>query len=416
MKMSKHVVVIGAGPAGMMAALKASEQGAAVTLVEKNEKLGKKLYITGKGRCNLTNACDAKEFLNNVTSNSKFLFSTANSFTSLDTCQFFEGLGLKLKEERGRRVFPASDKSSDVIKALKSALEKNNVKVLLNTKAKEIKGTNVICDGGGIIKADAVVIATGGLSYPSTGSTGDGYKFAESLGHEISKPVPALVPLVVMQKNVKELEGLSLRNVKIYLAKEADAKPIYEGFGEMLFTDKSVTGPLILSATGKAGRQIFDAPSGTYKIYINLKPALDKEQLDLRILRDFEEAKNKEFKNSLSHLLPAKIIPEVVRRTNISPFKKVNEVTKAERARLAETITRLEFDIEGMEGFAAAVITKGGVNVKKVDPKTMESKLSKNIYFAGEVLDVDAYTGGYNLQIAFSTGAAAGLAAGKERK
>ena len=412
--MSKNVVVIGGGPAGMMAALKASEQGASVTLIEKNEKLGKKLYITGKGRCNLTNACDPKEFMNNVTSNAKFLFSTANSFTSEDTCEYFENLGLRLKEERGRRVFPQSDKSSDVINTLKRALDKSHVKVLLNTKVTGIEGISVILDDGKRISADAVIVATGGVSYPSTGSTGDGYDFAKKLGHDIKEPVPALVPLIVAERYVKELEGLSLRNVKVKLAADENAKPVYEGFGEMLFTANGVSGPLILSATGKAGRLIAETKPGTYKLFINLKPALDKEQLDSRIIRDFEERKNKEFKNSLSGLLPAKLIPVMVRLSEIDPYKKVNEITKAERERLIKNITQMEFTVEGTEGFSAAVITKGGVDVKKINPKTMESKLAENIYFAGEVLDVDAYTGGYNLQIAFSTGAAAGIAAGSE--
>ena len=400
----KKVVVIGGGAAGMMAAIAASKNGADVTLIEKNEKLGKKLFITGKGRCNLTNACDIDEFFNNVKTNDKFLYSAIHSFSNEDVCAFFEEAGLKLKEERGMRVFPQSDKSSDVIKTLESELRRLKVKIKLNTEVKSLDE----------LDCDAVIVATGGLSYKSTGSTGDGYIFAKELGHKIIEPIPSLVPLIVKEEFVKELEGLSFRNIKIKIAKEKDAKPIFEDFGEMLFTNNGVSGPVILSASASCGRKIKEEPL-KYKLFIDLKPALDEKQLDQRILRDFEESKNKVFKNSLSKLLPSKMIPVVVKLSKINPEKRVNEISKKERENLLSLLKRLMFTIEKLDSFERAVITKGGIDVRKIDPKTMESRLKENVYFAGEVLDVDAYTGGFNLQIAFSTGWAAGMAASKEK-
>ena len=383
----------------MMAAITAAKEGAQVTIYEKNEKLGKKLYITGKGRCNLTNACEPSEFYPNVVSNPKFLYSAVASFPSKDTCAFFETAGLPLKKERGNRVFPLSDKSSDVIKTLEKLLKQYRVKVCLRTEIKDI----------GQLQEDAVIIATGGITYPSTGSTGDGYRFAEQIGHEVRKPVPALVPLLASDAFIPRLEGLSLRNVKA-VVKEGGKKR-FEGFGEMLFTDAGVSGPLILSASSYICRQL-DGKKG-FVLHIDLKAALSEEQLDARILRDFEEQKNKDFRNALGKLLPSKLIPVMVELSGIDPFKKVNAVTKKEREHLRSLIKDLPIHLERTADVNQAVITSGGVSVKKIDPKTMESKLQKNVYFAGEVLDVDALTGGFNLQIAFSTGYAAGKAAAK---
>jgi len=396
----KKVAVIGGGASGMMAAIAAAREGAEVTLFEKNEKLGKKLFITGKGRCNLTNACDISEFFSNVVNNEKFLYSAVYSFTNKDTCTLFEEAGLPLKIERGNRVFPESDKSSDVIKTLEKLLRENKVKVRLRTEIKDIEN----------IDADAIIVATGGITYPSTGSTGDGYEFAKNIGHEIKPQVPALVPLCTKENFVSELEGLSLRNVAVSITK--NGKEVYSDFGEMLFAKGAVTGPCILSASSYVGRELNNGAE--MALHIDLKSALTEEQLDSRILRDFEEQKNKEFKNCLGKLLPAKLIPVIVKLSGIDPYKKVNEVSKSERQLLLKLLKNFEVHLTHTADVNQSVITSGGISVKKIDPKTMESKIRPGVYFVGEVLDVDALTGGYNLQIAFSTGWAAGVAAGKE--
>jgi predicted Rossmann fold flavoprotein len=405
--MSK-VVIAGGGAAGMFAAVTAAENGHEVHIYEKNEKLGKKLFITGKGRCNLTNACDMEELFEAVCTNRKFLYSAFYGFTNQDTIRFFEECGLKTKVERGNRVFPVSDHSSDVIGALQRKLRSLGVKVHLNTGIKEILVKNGRADGvkteeGDIIRADAVVIATGGFSYQSTGSTGDGYRFARELGHKVTELSPALVPLNVKEDTVKNLQGLSLRNVRagVYDGK----KCLYEDFGEMMFTHFGVTGPLILTASSRIQKQL-----GKHELLlvIDLKPALSEEQLDKRLLRDFEESKNKQFRNSLSGLFPAKLIPVMVELSGISPEKKVNEVSKEERHRLLHLMKNFELTITGLRDYNEAIITKGGVHVKEVNPATMESKLVSGVYFAGEVLDLDAVTGGFNLQIAWSTAHAAG--------
>lgn len=398
----KQITVIGGGPAGMMAAISAARAGAQVTLLEKNEKLGKKLFITGKGRCNLTNAASTEDFFENVVSNKKFLYSAVYSFTAEDTLSFFENAGLKLKEERGKRIFPASDKSSDVIRTLERELKAAGVHVKLNCKVESLEDIN----------ADAVIIATGGVSYPSTGSTGDGYVFAEKMGHTIRKPVPALVPLKVRESFIKKLEGLSLRNISVKVRNEK-GRELYSDFGEMVFTSRGVSGPVILSASSIVGRTANEAP-GSLTLSIDLKPALDEKQLDARILRDFEQEKNKNFRNALGGLLPSKLIPVMVERCGIDENKKVNEITRAERENLVRLFKDFNMTVEGTEDFNQAVITSGGVEVKKVNPSTMESKLCPDVYFAGEVLDVDAFTGGFNIQIALSSGWLAGLsAAGK---
>ena len=394
----KKVVVVGGGPAGMMAAITAARAGAAVTLLEKNEKLGKKLYITGKGRCNVTNSCPLPEFFSQIPRGGKFLYSAVYSFSNEDTCAFFEEAGLVLKEERGGRIFPASDKSSDVIRTLEKKLRESGVRVKLKTEVKDLSS----------LEADAVIIATGGLSYPSTGSTGDGFRFAEGLGHTVVEPAPSLVPLLCREDWVFKLEGLSLRNVQVKVTE--NGKPVFSEFGEMLFTKDGVSGPLVLSASAEIGREL-NRGEKDFLLHIDLKPSLSEETLDRRILRDFEEGKNKAFKNSLGKLLPAKLIPVIVEQSGIDPFKKVNEVSRKERHRLVQTLKGLTFHLEGTAGFEQAVITTGGVALKEIRPKTMESKIAPGIYFAGEVLDADALTGGYNLQIAFSTGRAAGLAA-----
>lgn len=410
----KKVIVIGGGAAGMMAACMAAVEGAHVTLLEKNEKTGKKIYITGKGRCNLTNACQREEFLENVITNPKFLYSAFAQLDNQAVMNFFEKAGCRLKTESGDRVFPVSDHSSDVIAALNGELKKNRVQVMLHTEVSEllleegsIKG--VLLSDGKKLHADAVIIATGGRSYESTGSTGDGYRFAKQAGHTIKDLRPSLVPFVVKEEWCKKLQGLSLKNVAVTLKKEK--KKIYEGFGEMLFTHFGVSGPLILSASS-----FYTAKYNGQEalLTIDLKPAMDREQLDKRILRDFEENAGKQFKNALDKLLPAKLIPVMVELSGIDPHKKTNEVTKKERSRLLELFKELKLTVNGCRGYGEAIITGGGVNVKEIDPKTMGSRLVNGLYFAGEVMDVDALTGGFNLQIAWSTGALAGKSAGEK--
>lgn len=406
-----RVIVVGGGAAGMMAAISAADSGADVVLIEKNEKLGKKIYITGKGRCNITNESDVEDLLKNVRSNPKFLYSAFYTFDSYRIMDFLESEGLKIKTERGNRVFPESDKSSDVIRTLKKALEKRGVKILLNTKVNNIEIENGVCKGvitqsgnrSERYAADKVIIATGGCSYQSTGSTGDGYRFAKEADIKVTKCYPSLVPFNIDSDIPKRLQGLSLRNVKMTLTYKG--KVIYEELGEMLFTHFGVSGPLVLSAsTLVAGKDMSDV-----RISIDLKPALSNEQLDERILRDFSENKNSYFKNSLSRLLPSKMIPVIVEMSGIDEQKQVNNITKEERHELVGLLKGLTFKIDSLRGFNEAIITKGGVSVKEINPGTMESKKVKGLFFAGEVLDLDAVTGGYNLQIAWSTGYLAGM-------
>ena len=409
--MSK-VIVVGGGPAGMFAAYFAAKNGHKVTLLEQNEKLGKKLYITGKGRCNITNAADMEELFRNVCSNSKFLYSAFYSYTNDQVVEFFEENGLRTKVERGNRVFPMSDRSSDVIAALTKALKSVGVEVKLHTKVvrllseteesgQKLKGV-VLADGTKYL-ADAVVLATGGLSYPTTGATGDGYRFAEGLKHRIVEPTPSLVPLETKEAWVPELQGLSLKNVAVRI--ERNGKNIYDDFGEMLFTHFGVSGPMILSASAAIKPEFLKED---LQLYIDLKPALDAEQLDKRLLREFEEAINKQFKNVVPKLLPGKLVPVAIELSGISPDKPVNEITKAERQSFVKLLKALPMTIVGTRGWKEAIITKGGISVKDVNPSTMESKLVQGLYICGEVLDLDAMTGGFNLQIAWSTGYLAG--------
>ena len=405
--MSK-VVVVGGGAAGMMAAYQAAKNGHKVILVDKNEKLGKKIYITGKGRCNLTNAGELEQIFNNIMTNRKFLYSALYSFTNDDVINFFETNGMKTKIERGNRVFPVSDHSSDVISTVAKTLRKNHVDIRLFTPVKDLIITNdkacgVLLENGEKIMCDSVIIATGGLSYPSTGSTGDGYRFAKDSGHTINKCEPSLVPMNIKEEWVKELQGLSLRNVNVRIIN--GKKKLYNELGEMLFTHFGVSGPLILTASAMINRKYFDE---NLKIIIDLKPALDMEQLNKRILRDFEEELNKQFKNSLNKLLPSKLIPVVINLSGIDPDKQVNTITKEERQKLAYQLKNLEISFNGFRGWNEAIITKGGISVKDINPSTMESKIVNNLYFCGEILDLDALTGGYNLQIAWSTGYLAG--------
>lgn len=406
--MSK-VVVIGGGAAGSYAAITAAKNGHDVTLVEKNEKIGKKIYITGKGRCNLTNASDMEVLFSNIMSNRKFLYSAFYACDNSSVIDFFETNGMATKIERGNRVFPVSDHSSDVISTLTKALRKENVRLLFNTSVKNIliednAACGVVLSDNTKIKADSVIVATGGLSYKSTGSTGEGHQMAKKLGHKIVECTPALVPFNIKESWVKELQGLSLKNTAIMIYKEK--KKVYEDFGEMLFTHFGVSGPMILSASASIKPALFKE---NLKLVIDLKPALTSEQLDKRILRDFDEEKNKQFKNSIGKLLPQKLVPVIIELSKINPDKKVNEVSKEERLLLVNLIKNLTVTVEGLRDWNEAIITKGGVSVKEVNPSTMESKLINNLYFAGEVLDLDAMTGGYNLQIAWSTGYLAGI-------
>ena len=406
------VIVVGGGAAGMMAAIKASNSDNKVILIEHNEKLGKKVFITGKGRCNLTNASDIENIFNNIVSNPKFMYSSLYSFTNEDVIELFESHGMKTKVERGNRVFPASDKSSDVIKTLKNILMANNVDIRLNTELKDIGITDgkvvSISTNKGQIKCDKLILATGGLSYPVTGSDGKVMKLLTKYGHTIKDTRPALVPLNVKEEYVKELQGLSLKNVEasFYRTAKPGKKPVYKEFGEMLFTHFGVTGPVILSASSVIGKSL---ENEKIVLKIDLKPALDKDKLDARIIREFNENINKDIRNSLDSLLPKSLIPIMIKVSDIDPYKKVHEISKEERTRLLENIKGLTFEVISLRDYNEAIITQGGINVKEVDPTTMESKYIKDLYLAGEMLDLDAFTGGYNLQIAWSTGALAGM-------
>jgi predicted Rossmann fold flavoprotein len=405
-----NVVIIGAGAAGMISAGIAAKKGCAVTLIEKNEKPGRKLMITGKGRCNLTNACDLNECLSNIPRNSRFLYSSLSQFSTADTMSFFEGLGVKLKIERGKRVFPESDKAYEVVDALRNFIKKSGC-VVLHGRAIEIvnsdsKVIGVNLEDGRIISADKVIICTGGKSYPLTGSTGDGYKLAEQAGHIVTPISPSLVPLETKEAFVLELQGLSLKNVKIEVTDTVTKKQIYTELGEMLFTHFGVTGPLILSASA----HMREMQENRYKISIDLKPGLTIEQLDIRIKRDFLKSNNKNFINSLNELLPTKIIPVFVKYCGIDENLKINQLTKEMRQKIVWNLKHFEITISRFRPIEEAIITSGGISVNEINPKTMESKLVQGLFFAGEILDCDAYTGGFNLQIAFSTGFVAGNA------
>ena len=412
-----NTIVIGGGPAGMTAAIAAAEKGDKVTIIEKMEQLGRKLLITGKGRCNITSSLDMSEFIKNTPGNGKFLYSCFQNYTNAQIIEFLESNGLKVKEERGNRIFPVTDKSQDVLNCFIKKLKELNVKIKLNTKVEKI-----IVESGTVkgiktdketLKAQKIILATGGKSYPLTGSTGDGYKMAENLGHTIKEIKGSLVPLETYNKyEAKELQGLSLRNVKISIIDNEKNKEIYDDFGEMLFTHFGVSGPTILSASSHMVRYknietLFSQRK--IKLYIDLKPALSEEKLDERILRDFSELKNKQFKNSLDKLLPQKLIEYVIEKSEIESEKKVNEITREERRKLVHILKNMEFDIKGFRPVEEAIITSGGINIKEINPKTMESKIVSGLYFAGEIIDVDAYTGGFNLQIAYSTGYTAGI-------
>ena len=413
--MSK-VIVIGGGPAGMFAAIAAAENGHQVTLLEKNEKLGKKLFITGKGRCNITNSSDMDVLFNSVVTNRKFLYSAFYAYDNQMVIDFFEQAGLAVKNERGNRIFPVSDHSSDVIAALQRVLKKNNVEVKLYTEVDSLlyesiadeDGTKKVCgvklSNGGILKADDVIVATGGFSYQTTGSTGDGYRFAKEAGHTVTDICPSLVPLNAKEEYVRQMQGLSLKNVnvRIYNGK----KLLYDEFGEMLFTHFGISGPLVLTASAMIKPEILKQP---LHMEIDLKPALSEEQLDKRVLKDFEEAKNKQFKNSIGKLFPTKMESVMIELSGIDPDKKVNEITKEERQDFVRLIKAFPLTLNGTRDFNEAIITKGGVKVNEVNPSTMESKKVRNLYFCGEVLDLDAVTGGFNLQIAWSTGHLAGM-------
>ena len=407
------VIIIGGGAAGMIAAYSAALTSKQVILLEKNEKLGKKIFITGKGRCNLTNSSDMNTVMENVVSNKRFLFSAFKNFTNEDIMNLVENNGTKLKIERGNRVFPVSDHSSDIIKSLENAIRDLHVDIRLNTKVDELIIENDRCIGVTIgknkIMADAVIVATGGMSYQATGSDGDGYRFAKEAGLSVSKLYPSLVPFNIEGERIKALQGLSLKNIHAYIYN--DKKLVYDEFGEMLFTHFGVSGPVIISASAVIGNKNIKG----YKLSIDLKPALDEEKLDERILRDFTEQKNKALKNSLNKLFPAKLIDEVIFQSKLDPDKKANLLTKEERHSLVHATKNLEYVISSTRGFNEAIITKGGVEVSQINPKTMESKKIKGLFFAGEVLDLDAFTGGYNLQIAWSTGYAAGEGAGNEQ-
>ena len=413
-----NVIVIGGGPAGMMAAIASAENGNNVILLEKKERLGRKLLITGKGRCNITSSLPIEEFIQNIPGNGQFLYSAFKNYTNNDIINFLNEEGLEVKEERGNRIFPVTDKSLDVLKCFTKRLKELNVKIEYNMEVTEIIPKNeaeklkVKTANNKIFEADKVILATGGKSYPLTGSTGDGYELVEKLGHTVTKIRPSLVPLEAFEQNMcKELQGLSLRNVNIELKNKENNKIIYQDFGEMLFTHFGVSGPTILSSSAHLVRYKNIGELLKNKkivLSIDFKPALSEEKLDERTLRDFAEFKNKQFKNSLDKLLPQKLIPVIIEKSGINPDKKVNEINKKERHRLVDLLKNFEVAIKGFRPIDEAIVTSGGINIKEINPKTMESKLVDGLYFAGEIIDVDAYTGGFNLQIAYSTGYTAG--------
>ena len=410
------VIVIGGGPAGMMAAISSAQDGNEVILLEKMQSLGRKLLITGKGRCNVTSSLDMDEFIKNTPGNGMFLYSCYKQFTNQDIINFLKEEGLEVKEERGNRIFPVTDKSLDVLKCFSKKIKELGIKVKCNTQVEEILVENsqiigVIAEGTKI-KADKIILATGGKSYPLTGSTGDGYEIAKKLGHTITKIKPSLVPLETYEQDLHQsLQGLSLKNVKIKMVDASKNKQIYEDFGEMLFTHFGVSGPVILSGSAHLVRyKNIDEllKNKKIKLSIDLKPALTEEKLNDRILRDFEDFKNKNFKNSLDKLLPQKLIPVIIERSGINPDKQVNSITKQERMKIVKLLKEFEVTLKNFRRIEDGIITAGGVSIKEVNPKTMESKLISGLYFAGEILDVDSYTGGFNLQIAYSTGFVAG--------
>lgn len=418
-----RVVVIGGGPAGIMAAITAAQEKNDVYILEKNNELGKKLLITGKGRCNLTSSLHISEFIKNIPGNGKFMYSAFQNYTNEDIIKFMENHGVKLKEERGNRIFPVSDKSIDILNALKNELKRLSVKIKFNAKVKsiEIENGKVISvtyenedKKERNIEADKIILATGGKTYSATGSTGDGYEIAKKLGHTVTNIRPSLVPLTCNKDSLflcKQLQGLSLRNVGIELVDKENNKKIYDDFGEMIFTHFGVSGPTVLSSSAHLLRyKNIDDLLKKEKIVlkIDLKPALNIEKLDLRVQRDFESNKNKELKNSLNELLPQKLISPIIRLSKIDENKKVNSITKDERRNLVKLLKNLEITIFGFRPLDEGIITSGGVNIKEINPKTMESKKVRGLYFAGEILDVDAYTGGFNLQIAYSSGYIAG--------
>lgn len=400
-----QVVVVGGGPGGMMAAIAASKNNR-VILIEKNNKLGKKLFITGKGRCNVTNGKDISEFFDYIPTNPHFLYSALYTFTNEDTMKFFKEKGVELKVERGDRVFPKSDKSSDIIKAFEKALIENNIEIKLGVAVKDLivknhKITSVILDNGKFIECDNVILATGGASYPQTGSNGDGFKICKMIGHSIIPIKPSLVPIEIDEEWVKEIQGLSLRNIQLTVL-NYNNKIIFKEQGEMLFTHFGISGPLCLSASSLI------KPGEKYKIVINLKPALSEKELDLRIQKDFLKYNNKDFKNALNDLFPQKLIPIMINLSKIPENQKVNSITKEQRRYFVNLISNLTMNVKGLRSVEEAIVTSGGIDTKEIDPSTMQSKLISNLSFAGEIIDVDAYTGGYNVQIAISTGFIAG--------
>ncbi|MBQ8311230.1 MAG: NAD(P)/FAD-dependent oxidoreductase [Clostridia bacterium] len=405
-----HVAIVGGGAAGMMAAIAAAEAGADVVLFERNDRMGKKLRITGKGRCNVTNDCDLNEFLANVPTNPRFLYAALSRFSTADTKAFFEDAGVPLKTERGRRVFPVSDRAGDIVAALDRKCRALGVRIVHRRVDGLLISDGVACGvrfGNETEEADAVIVCTGGRSYPMTGSDGDGYRFATDAGHTVTPLYPSLVPLTADGKLCASMQGLSLKNVSLRVKNIATGKDVYEDFGEMLFTHYGITGPLVLSASA----HLSDIAPGKYEALIDLKPALDEKMLDARILSDFAKYKNRDFINALDDLLPQKMIEPFVRLCGIDERKKVNSITREERERMVRTLKEMRIPLHGFRPLDEAIITRGGVSVREVNPKTMESKLVGGLYFAGEILDVDAYTGGFNLQIAFSTAVVAGACA-----
>ena len=406
--MHYDAIIIGGGAAGMLSAVTAARNGRKVLITERNDRLGKKLLITGKGRCNVTNNCDITTLMGNIPQNGRFLYSAFSQFSASDTMNFFENIGVPLKTERGNRAFPISDKASDIVNALEKELKKCGVKITTD-RITSLIIEDGICKGVMLgknpIYSESVLIATGGKSYPLTGSTGDGYEMAEKAGHTIIPIVPSLVPIETEENYCTEMMGLSLKNVTLSLKDTKTDKVIYNELGEMLFTHFGVSGPLVLSASS----HIREMEQGRYKFFIDLKPALNEEKLDARLLRDFSEAQNKDFSNVLHKLIPSKMIPVMIKLSGIDGTAKVNQITKKQRSDLISVLKAFPLTVKRFRPVEEAIITSGGISVKEISPKTMESKLIKNLYFAGEIIDVDAYTGGFNLQIAFSTGYAAGM-------